>query len=55
MQKVYDTKSKQRLELENQEKTKTRVQEPKLPSSKKGSKHRTPLASGQRMLGRGVL
>ena len=56
MQKMYDTKSKQRLELANQEKkTKTRVQEPKLPSSKKESKHPTPLASGQRMLGQGVL
>ena len=55
MQKVYDTETKQRLELENQEKPKTIVQELKLPSSKKGSKHPIPLASGQRMLGRGIL
>ena len=47
MQKVYDTKTKQRLELENQEKPKTIVHEPKLPSSKKGNKHPTPLASGK--------
>ena len=44
-------KQKQRQEQENQEKLKTIVQEPKLPSTKKESKHPTPLASGQRMLG----
>jgi len=36
-------------------KTKTSVQDPKLPSSKKGSKHPTSLTSGQRLLGRGFL
>ena len=51
MQKMYDTKTKQRLKQE----PKTIVQEPKLPSSKKGNQHPTPLSSGQRMLGQGVL
>ena len=55
MQKVYDTKTKQGLEQENQEQQKIIIQEPKLPSSKKGSKHPTALTSGQRMLGRGIL
>jgi len=50
---MYDTKSKQDYHTKTQRKTS--IQESKLPSSKKGSKHPTPPVSEQKWLGLGVL